>query len=112
MRAAAGDLAARRAVAIGQRIVVRVTSITGDSGVLPRKDLAVLDREAGGGRMVGLFFDFDVRAARSGAALSIIDFHVHRVGAASHGGGVPAPIRAGALNRAAGSRITVGERIV
>src|SRR5207249_4814104 len=62
--------------------------------------------------MIGLFFDFDVRGARSRAAFAVIHFDVHGVGASSYAAGIPARLRARALDRAAGGCVRVGQRII
>src|SRR5579864_1568391 len=65
VRAGAGDLPACGCVAIGQRIVVRIFSIAGDSGALTGEDGAALDEKAGGRRVVGPFLDLNIGGAGS-----------------------------------------------
>src|SRR6266478_2609232 len=50
--AAAHDLSARRRVAVGQRIVVRVTAVASDAGMLARQNGAALDGECRRRRMI------------------------------------------------------------
>ena len=105
--AAAYDLSARRRVAVGQRIVVRVAAVASDAGMLARQNGAALDGECGRRRMIGLFIHFDVRGARRRPALTVIHLYAHGVGASSHAGRIPARLRTRAFYRAAGRRVAV-----
>src|SRR5882762_3778805 len=61
IRTAPHNLSTRRRVAVGKRIVVRVAAVASDAGALARQNRAALDGERRRRRMIGLFFDLDVR---------------------------------------------------
>src|SRR6266576_1308303 len=112
IRAAPHDLSARCRVAIGQRIVVRVAAVASDAGALARQNRAALDGERRGRRMIGLFFDLDVRRAGGRPALAVIHFYGDSVGTNANARRIPARFRARTIYCAARRRVAVGQWIV
>ena len=110
LRTIAGDLTARCRVIIGERQIIRARGIARNRRAFARHYRRRVSGTRDCRRVMGFFFDANVRGTGSCSAFAVVDFGGNGVGPGIHTGWIPPCVGAVAFHASTGSGVAIGER--